>query len=264
MTADPALGESRWLREQFGLDGRTALVTGARSGIGRASALALAAAGADVIAWGRRDGDGDEVGEQVERLGRSAWTVTGDLADRDAVQQVAASVVGDHEVDILVNNGGTIRRAPATETSTEDWDAVLRVNLDAVFLLSQVVGRSMLARGRGSVVNVASLLSFQGGVNVAAYTASKHAVAGLTRALANEWAAQGVNVNAVAPGYVETDNTAALRGDPERRDEITTRIPAGRWATATDIAGAVVFLASPAAAYVHGHVLAVDGGWMGR
>ncbi len=264
MTADARPDESLWLRQQFGLSGRIALVTGARSGIGRASALALAAAGADVILWGRRDGDCDELAAQVESLGRSAWAVTGDLADRVAVQRVAGSVIDAHEVDVLVNNGGTIRRAPAAQTSIEDWDAVLRVNLDAAFVLSQVIGRSMLARGRGSIVNVASLLSFQGGVNVAAYAASKHALAGLTRALANEWAPRGVNVNAVAPGYVETDNTAALRGDPERRDEVTARIPAGRWAVPADIAGAVVFLASPAAAYVHGQVLPVDGGWMGR
>lgn len=251
-----------WLATQFGLYGRTAVVTGARSGIGRACALALASAGADLVLWGRTAGDCDDVAAEVEARGLGVSTVSADLGDRDAVVATARGLVADRAVDVLVNNGGIIRRAPAAQMSIDDWDAVLRVNLDAVFLLTQVLGAPMLAAGRGSIVNVASLLSFQGGITVPGYTASKHAVAGLTKAFANEWAGRGVDVNAVAPGYVETNNTAALRADDERRQAISARIPAGRWASAADIAGAVVFLASPAASYIHGHVLAVDGGWL--
>jgi len=254
--------QTDWLTAQFGLQGRTALVTGARSGIGRACALALASAGADLVLWGRAPGDCDDVAAEARASGRRVRTVGADLGDRGAVMATATSLAADGVVDILVNNGGTIRRAPAGEMSLDDWDAVLRVDLDAVFLLTQALGAPMLAAGHGSIVNIASLLSFQGGVTVPGYAAAKHAVAGLTKAFANEWAGRGVNVNAVAPGYVETDNTAALRADDERREAISGRIPAGRWASAADIAGAVVFLASPAAAYVHGHVLAVDGGWL--
>lgn len=256
--------ENRWLAANFGLTGRTALVTGAPTGIGRSCALALAQAGADLVLWGRNDGDCDAVAASVVGLGRQVRTVSADLADRDAVQAVAGDLVDRAAIDILVNNAGTIRRAPAAEMSTQDWDLVRAVNLDAVFFLSQRIGRSMLDRGRGSIVSIASLLSFQGGITVPGYTATKHAVAGLTKALANEWAGRGVNVNAVAPGYVTTRNTKALRADPERRASISDRIPAGRWASPDDIAGAVVFLAGPAASYVHGHVLVVDGGWMSR
>ncbi len=251
-----------WLATQFGLHGRTALVTGARGGIGRACALALASAGADLVLWGRAAGDCDDVAAEAQACGRRVSTVSADLDDREAVIATAKVLVENGAVDILVNNGGTIRRAPAAQMTLDDWDAVVNVNLDAVFLLTQALGAPMLAAGRGSIVNIASLLSFQGGISVPAYTASKHGVAGLTKAFANEWAGRGVNVNAVAPGYVETDNTAALRADDERRDAISSRIPAGRWASAADIAGAVVFLASPAASYIHGHVLAVDGGWL--
>ena len=253
-----------WVEEQFGLAGRTALVTGARTGIGRAVALGLARAGADLVLWGRRPGDCAEVAKEAEDLGRSVREVAADLADRGQIAAAVTDALDGGEIDILVNNAGMIRRAPATEMSLEDWDVVRAVNLDSVFLLTQALGRPMVERGRGTVVTIASLLSFQGGINVTGYTATKHAVAGLTRAFANEWAAQGVNVNAVAPGYVETDNTAALRADSERRQAISERIPAGRWAEADDVAGAVVFLASPAASYIHGQVLAVDGGWMGR
>lgn len=253
-----------WIEERFGLTGRTALVTGARTGIGRATALALAAAGADLVLWGRT-GDGmDQLVGEVERLGRRASHVTADLGDPDAVSEVAAKVLDRHQIDILVNNGGTIRRAPAAEVRREDWRAVLDVNLHALFLLCQHIGAPMLDRGQGRIVNVASLLSFQGGIRVPAYTASKHAVAGLTKALANEWASAGVNVNAVAPGYIATNNTAALRADAEREPEIRSRIPAGRWGEPDDVASAIVFLASPAADYVHGHVLVVDGGWLAR
>ena len=259
-----AEGEQGWLSSQFGLDGRTAVVTGARTGIGRSCALALAAAGADVVLWGRQDGDCEKVAAEVRSLGREARSVHADMGDRSAMTATAVALADQHHVDILVNNAGIIRRTPAAQMSLDDWDVVRAVNLDSVFLLTQILGGPMLAAGRGAVVNIASLLSFQGGVNVAGYTATKHAVAGLTKAFANEWASRGVNVNAVAPGYVETNNTEALRADDERREAISARVPAGRWATADDIAGAVVFLASPAAAYVHGQVLAVDGGWLAR
>ena len=253
-----------WIEQRFGLTGRTALVTGARTGIGRATALALAAAGADLVLWSHTDDGMNELVSEVESLGRRASRVAADLSDLSAVSDVAAAVLERHWIDILVNNAGTIRRAPAVEVRWEDWRAVLDINLDAVFLLCQVVGAPMLGRGEGKIINVASLLSFQGGIRVPAYTASKHAVAGLTRALANEWAATGVNVNAVAPGYINTNNTAALRADPAREPEIRSRIPAGRWGEPDDVASAVVFLASPAADYIHGHVLVVDGGWMAR
>lgn len=254
-----------WLAAQFGLAGRTALVTGANRGIGRATAVAMARAGADVLLWGRDAAGLDALAEELRADGATAVPIPApDLGDRAACAATAAAVLAEHRVDILVNNAGMIRRGPAAETSMADWEAVLGVNLDSVFQLSSLFGRAMLERGDGAIVSIASLLSFQGGILVPAYTASKHAVAGLTKALANEWAAGGVRVNAVAPGYVETDNTAALRADDVRREAISARIPAGRWAQAGDIASAVVFLASPAASYIHGHTLLVDGGWMGR
>jgi 2-deoxy-D-gluconate 3-dehydrogenase len=252
------------LDERFGLHGQTALVTGARGGIGRAATLALADAGADVVLWGHRPGSLDDVAKEVHDRGRRAVSVTADLADADTVRTAAETVLADHRIDILVNNAGTIRRGPAAETPPEDWQVVLDVNLTALFRLCQLVGRPMLDRGRGKIINVASMLSFQGGVRVPAYTASKHAVAGVTKALANEWAPSGVNVNAIAPGYIATDNTAVLRADPVREPEIRSRIPVGRWGEPDDLAGAVIFLASPASDYVHGHVLAVDGGWLAR
>ncbi len=253
-----------WLEERFGLSGRTALVTGARTGIGRACALALADAGADLVLWGRSDGDLEGVREEVQARGRTARCVGADLGDLDAVATTATSVLSETRVDVVVNNAGTIGRGPAADTTLTQWRDVLTVNLDALFLLCRTFGAPMVRRGDGKIVNVASLLSFQGGVNVPAYAASKHAVAGLTRSLANEWAPRGVNVNAVAPGYVATNNTEALRADPDREPTIRARIPAGRWALPEEIAGSVVFLASTAADYVHGHVLAVDGGWLGR
>jgi 2-deoxy-D-gluconate 3-dehydrogenase len=255
--------DDEWLRDRFGLEGRTGLVTGARSGIGRATALALAAAGADLVLWGRT-GSLDDVAAEVRALGQRATCVGADLTDLDAVRATSARVLEQHEIHILVNNAGIIRRADARDVEWSDWRTVLDVNLDAVFTLCQAFGSAMLERRHGKIINIASLLSFQGGVRVPAYTASKHAVAGLTKALANEWAPAGVNVNALAPGYVATDNTEPLRSDPEREAEIRGRIPAGRWAEATDIADAVAFLASPAADYIHGHVLVVDGGWMAR
>ena len=249
----------------FDLAGRTALVTGCRRGIGKAAAVALAAAGADVVGVSASLEPGSEVAAAVEALGRDFRSYRCDFADRDAVYELIDSVRRDvGAVDVLVNNAGTIARAPAAEHSDELWDRVLDVNLTAPFVLSRELGQDMLTRGRGKIVFVASLLSFQGGITVPGYTASKSGIAGLTKALANEWAGAGVNVNAVAPGYVATDNTQALRDDPVRREQILQRIPAGRWAEPEDIAGAIVFLSSPAADYVHGVVLPVDGGWLGR
>jgi len=245
------------------LDGRTALVTGARGGIGRAAAVALAEAGADLVLWGHQD-NLDEAAAEVAAHGAKAKTVVADLGDESSVRRAAERVLAENQIDILVNNAGIIRRGPALDLSDSDWSAVLQVNLNSVFLLSRLFGGPMCERRSGKVINIASMLSFQGGINVTSYTVSKHAVAGLTRALANEWAPLGVNVNAVAPGYVATANTAVLRADPVREAEIRSRIPAGRWAQPHEIAGAVVFLASPAADYVHGHVLAVDGGWLSR
>jgi 2-deoxy-D-gluconate 3-dehydrogenase len=248
----------------FSLDGRAALVTGAGRGIGRAVALGLAEAGADVCLVGRGEGL-EEAAAEVERRGRRAAVIAADLSDTSGAARVAdAAEAALDRVDILVNNAGIIRRAPVLEYSEADWDAVLDVNLKSVFLLSQAAARGMVARGAGKIVNIASLLSFQGGITVPGYAASKGAVAQLTKAMANELAARGVNVNAVAPGYVATDNTAALRADETRSRQILERIPAGRWAEPSDLVGAVVFLASSASDYVHGHVLAVDGGWLAR
>jgi 2-deoxy-D-gluconate 3-dehydrogenase len=252
------------VQELFGLEGRAALVTGAGRGIGRALALGLAKAGADVCLVGRGVGL-DEAAREVEGAGRRAAVVNADLSDpSSAARVVAEAEAALGRVDILVNNAGVIRRAPFLEHTETDWDAVLNVNLKSVFLLSQAAARGMAERGAGKIVNVASLLSFQGGLTVAAYAASKGAVAQLTKAAANELAARGVNVNAVAPGYVATDNTAALRADPVRSRQILERIPAGRWGAPEDLVGAVIFLASRASDYVHGHTLVVDGGWLAR
>lgn len=240
------------------------MVTGARSGIGRASALALAGAGADVVLWGRSPTGMDDVAAEARALGVRARVVTADLSDPVAVERLATELARSVEVDILVNNAGIISRRPASEVTLSGWRHLLAVNLDAVFLLSRCFGVPMTERGGGAIISIASVLSFQGGIGVAAYAASKHAVAGLTKALANEWAGLGVNVNAVAPGYVSTETTRPLREDRNRELSIRSRIPAGRWADPEDIGTAVAFLASSAARYIHGHLLVVDGGWMGR
>jgi 2-dehydro-3-deoxy-D-gluconate 5-dehydrogenase len=250
----------------FDLTGQLAVVTGARRGIGLAFAEALASAGADIVGVSASmEPSGSEVQRRVEALGRSFVALGADLSDRSAVLGLAARL-GElgRPVDVLVNNAGTIRRGPAAEHSDEDWDHVRAVNLDAPFLLAREVGVRMVQRGRGKIIFTASVLSFQGGVGVPGYVAAKHAIAGVTRALANEWAARGVNVNAIAPGYVETDTTQALQDDAARYQAIVDRIPAGRWGRPEDVAGAVVFLASAASDYVHGTVLPVDGGWLGR
>jgi 2-deoxy-D-gluconate 3-dehydrogenase len=250
--------------DAFRLDRKVALVTGASAGLGAAIAVALAEAGADVACHGnsRRP---DAPCEAIARLGRRAAAVKGDLSDRE----VSRRLVNETErqlgpIDILVNNAGTIRRAPASDYSDADWEAVIEVNLSSVFRLSQEAGKRMIERGRGKIINIASLLSFQGGITVPAYAASKGGVAQLTKALANEWAARGVNVNAIAPGYMRTDNTLALQRDEVRNRQILERIPAARWGDPADVAGAAVFLSSSASDYVHGHVLVVDGGWLGR
>lgn len=243
----------------FSLRGKTALVTGARTGIGRAIAVGLARAGADLVLLGHSD-DFTDVTAEVEAAGSKADHLVVDLADPEAAKQ---AVSGLH-VDILVNNAGIIHRGPAVGVDLPDWRRVLTVNLDSVFTLCQAVGVQMLARGSGKIINIASLLSFQGGINVSGYTASKHAVTGLTKALANEWAPHGIQVNAIAPGYIRTNNTVALQEDPEREAAIRDRIPDGHWGSPEDLVGAAVFLASAASDYVNGHVLVVDGGWMSR
>lgn len=243
-----------------------ALVTGGATGIGRAVAGAMAAAGADVaVTAHRRAADG--AAQEIAAHGRRHAVLPTDLAAMDASSAAALLDAADEalgSVDILVNNAGIIRRGASADHPEADWRAVLSVNLDAPWFLSQEAGRRMIAGGGGSIVNIASLLSFQGGITVPGYAAAKHGIAGLTKALANEWAPSDVNVNAIAPGYVATENTRALREDEVRAEQILARIPAGRWGDPADIAGAAVFLASPASRYVHGHVLVVDGGWMAR
>lgn len=250
--------------DQFRLDGKTALVSGASAGLGAAMAIALAQAGANVVCHGSSRSP-EHICRQIEKLGRRAATVTSDLSKRDGAEELFEKAQEFAPLDILVNNAGIIRRARATEYGDEDWNAVLQVNLNSVWKLCQAAGRAFLSRNSGGkIINIASLLAFEGGITVPAYAASKGAVAQLTKALANEWAAHNVNVNAIAPGYMRTDNTAALQSDEVRNRQILERIPAGRWGEPDDLAGTVVFLASPASSYIHGHVLVVDGGWMGR
>ena len=251
--------------ECFSLKGKNALVTGSRTGLGAGIAIGLAQAGANVVINGSNEEGIDDVCRAVENCGVKAVRAVADVADAAACSELIACTVQElGSIDILINNAGIIRRSPAAEYAAEDWSQVLEINLNAVFRLSQLAGRSMLAQGSGKIVNIASLLSFQGGILVPAYAASKGAVAQLTKALANEWASRGVNVNAIAPGYMETNNTRALRADPVRSRQILERIPAGRWGKPEDLAAAAVFLSSPASDYMHGHVLVVDGGWMAR
>ncbi len=251
--------------DRFRLDGKVALVTGASRGLGQGAAVALAQAGADVALLDR--GDASETARLIAKTGRRVLRVQRDLATATPGQLSEAVDIVREELgglDILINNAGTIRRADALQYGQTDWDEVLAVNLDSAFHLAQSAGRHLISQGSGRIINVASMLSFQGGIRVPAYAASKHALVGLTRALANEWATSGVTVNAVAPGYMATDNTAELRADAERDRSILARIPAGRWGTPADVQGAFVFLASDASAYVNGAVLPVDGGWLVR
>ncbi|HYJ92457.1 MAG TPA: 2-dehydro-3-deoxy-D-gluconate 5-dehydrogenase KduD [Pyrinomonadaceae bacterium] len=251
--------------DSFNLSGKTALVTGASSGLGQAIAIALAEAGADVACHARSIRKADETCSAIESLGRRAITVAGDMADKETPARIVDETLKHFgHLDILINNAGTIARAPAVEYLDEAWSTVIEINLSSVFRLSQAAGRHMIEQGSGKIVNIASLLSFQGGITVPAYTASKSGVAGLTKALANEWAKSGVNVNAIAPGYMVTANTEALRADETRNRQILERIPAGRWGEPSDLAGAAIFLSSAASDYIHGHILVVDGGWMGR
>jgi 2-deoxy-D-gluconate 3-dehydrogenase len=250
--------------DQFRLDGKTALVTGAASGLGAAIAIALAEAGANVACHGNRR-PAEQTSSQIRALGREAQSFSADLSAPDGATQlfdaVAAAMGAPH---ILVNNAGTIQREAAEDFSSEAWMQVIQVNLNSVFRLCQLAGKEMLKRSQGKIVNIASLLSFQGGIRVPAYAASKGGVAQLTKALANEWAGRNVQVNAIAPGYFRTENTSALRQDETRNRQILDRIPAGRWGDPGDLAGAAVFLASPASDYVNGEILVVDGGWMAR
>lgn len=249
--------------DYFSLKNKTALVTGARTGIGQAIAVGLAASGAHVLLVGHRDNMQDTQ-DQIEALGGTYETFLIDLSLVDSLRENIQPILDKYKVDILVNNAGIIYREPAANHQEQEWNRVMNVNINSVFVLCQLFGNQMIENGGGKIINIASLLSFQGGINVPSYTASKHAVAGLTKALANEWASKNVQVNAIAPGYISTNNTEALRNDEMRNKSILERIPANRWGQGEDLAGAAVFLASKAADYVSGHVLVVDGGWMGR
>lgn len=252
--------------QQFELKGKTALVTGCKRGIGMAMTLALAECGADIIGVSASlETAGSDVEKAVKLLGRSFKGYQADFAKRQEVYAFIEKVKAENmRIDILVCNAGTILRKPAAEHPDDYWDTVMEVNLNAPFILAREFGKEMIARGNGKIIFTASLLTFQGGINVPGYAASKGAIGRLTMALSNEWANKGVNINAIAPGYIATDNTEALRNDPDRSQSILSRIPAGRWGTAEDMKGATVFLASPASDYVNGIVLTVDGGWMGR
>lgn len=256
--------EELLILDQFKLHERVALVTGASTGLGAAIAIALAEAGAQVCCHGNTRSP-ESTCDRIQSAGGVAHAITGDLSQPETPKHLVAQTLEKFgRIDILINNAGTIRRAPAVDYSEEDWAAVIEVNLSSVFRLSQLAGRQMIENKRGKIVNIASLLSFQGGITVPAYAASKGGVAQLTKALANEWAKHGINVNAIAPGYMRTNNTAALQADETRNRQILERIPADRWGEPEDLAGAAVFLSSSASDYINGHVLVVDGGWMGR
>lgn len=247
----------------FDLSGRVAVVTGGNTGIGQGIAAALALAGADIALVARSDAS--ETAALIEQAGRRVTVIKADLATIEPCQRIVEQTVADlGGLDILVNNAGIIRRNDALDFTEDDWDAVVDINLKVAFFLSQAAARHMIDHGGGSIINIASMLTFQGGIRVASYTASKSGIGGLTKLLANEWAAKGITVNAIAPGYIATNNTAALRADPDRNRQILGRIPAGRWGEPGDLGGAAVFLASDAARYVQGHILAVDGGWLAR
>ncbi len=254
-----------YLESKFGLAGKVALVTGSSQGLGRTMALALARAGADVIINGRDAAKLAPVVAEIEALGRRATGLAADLGKRGDVQRlIEQAIAWQGHLDILVNNAGIIKRTPAADHSDADWDAVIDVNLNGVFTACRAAGRHMLARGSGKIINIASMLTFFGGINVPGYAASKGAVGQLTKGLSNEWASKGVQVNAIAPGYMRTENTAALQADPVRSQEILNRIPAKRWGEPSDLEGAVIFLASAASDYLSGSVMPVDGGWCGR
>ncbi|SBV37444.1 2-deoxy-D-gluconate 3-dehydrogenase [uncultured Stenotrophomonas sp.] len=247
----------------FSLEGKVALVTGANTGLGQGIAVALAAAGADIAGAGIVQAE--ETGEKVRALGRRFLNIDANLISIEPVERIVAeTVAGLGRLDVLVNNAGLIRRADAVEFSEKDWDDVMNVNIKSAFFMSQAAGRHFIAQGRGKIINIASMLSFQGGIRVPSYTASKSGIAGITRLLANEWADKGVTVNAIAPGYMATDNTAQLRADEDRSKAILDRIPAGRWGKPEDLGGAAVFLASAASDYVNGAIIPVDGGWLAR
>ncbi len=252
--------------DDFSLSGKVALVTGCKRGIGKAMALGLAEAGADIIGVSASlETEGSAIEKEVVAIGRSFKGYQCDFGDRKSLYAFLAKVKAENpRIDILINNAGTILRTPAAEHSDEYWDKVMEVNLNAQFIISREIGKEMVARKSGKIIFTASLLTFQGGITVPGYAASKGGIGQLTMALANEWASQGVNVNAIAPGYIATDNTEALRNDPDRSASILSRIPAGRWGDSQDFKGPVVFLASPASNYMNGHVMLVDGGWMGR
>ena len=253
------------MSQMFDLKGKTALVTGCNKGIGRGMAIGLAEAGADIIGVSSSLKPGSEVETAVVQLGRKFSAYQCDMSDRNSIYSFISKVLSEHEhIDVLVNNAGTIMRKPVAEHPDEYWDTVLSINLDAPFIVTREIGKRMIEHGSGKVIFTCSLLSFQGGILVPGYAASKGALASLVKAFANEWASKGVNVNGIAPGYIATDNTEALRNDPERSKSILSRIPANRWGEPEDFKGPVVFLASGASDYVHGTILTVDGGWMGR
>ncbi len=252
-----------YLQKMFSLEGKTALVTGARSGIGQAIAVGFADAGANLVLLGHQN-NMQETTRLIGEKGKSCQVVIVDLSHPHEITPSVRQLLSEVQVDILVNNAGTIKREPAASYSLENWDLVMNTNIDSVFVLTQLVGQHMLARKSGKIISIASILSFQGGLSVPAYAASKHAVTGLTKALANEWASQGVQVNAIAPGYIKTNLTEAIQRDEERNSSILSRIPSDRWGEPQDLVGAAIFLASPASDYVNGHILIVDGGWMAR